>query len=197
MIGWGRWVERGVAFDDRQLLTLVNKLRRSQNQHRWIRPVDRWPNGVEQISGRPAFTGETIVEILGSVMKSEPDWAALPHDTPFIIRSLLQRCLQKDRSRRVHDMVDVPDRDRRSVKHAGHRINGGSFNQESRQKIRWVAGFVLVAIVGTALGVRRRRPLLPADGFDFFFHSADYQMGRQIRALADELDYRSTQREHS
>jgi hypothetical protein len=30
-----------------------------------------------------------------SVMKSEPEWQALPAETPLAIRALLRRCLQK------------------------------------------------------------------------------------------------------
>jgi serine/threonine-protein kinase len=40
-------------------------------------------------------------------MRSEPDWKALPADTPAKIRDLVKRCLQKDPKRRLHDIADA------------------------------------------------------------------------------------------
>jgi Tol biopolymer transport system component len=48
-----------------------------------------------------------LIEILGSVVKAEPDWNALPADTPPLIRSLLHRCLQKERSKRLPNVADA------------------------------------------------------------------------------------------
>ena len=61
----------------------------------------------EMVAGQMAFSGESIVEILSAVLRAEPDWTALPESTPAAIRSLLKRCLQKDRSRRLRDIVDA------------------------------------------------------------------------------------------
>jgi WD40-like Beta Propeller Repeat len=61
----------------------------------------------EMLAGRAAFGGDTITDILGSVVKSEPDWAMLPKDTPPHIRRLLTRCLQKDKKRRLHHIADA------------------------------------------------------------------------------------------
>jgi len=71
---------------------------------------DVWAFGVvlyEMLSGKPAFEGETIIEILGGVTKVAPAWNALPETTPPQIRSLLRRCLQKDRRRRLR-AIDLP-----------------------------------------------------------------------------------------
>ena len=64
---------------------------------------DLWAFGVvvmEMLTGRPVFAGETVSHVLASVLKSEPDWAALPANTPHAIRRMLRRCLEKDRKRR-------------------------------------------------------------------------------------------------
>ena len=61
----------------------------------------------EMLTGRPAFEGETVGEILGSVFKSEPDWSRLPSGTSQAILRLLRRCLQKDRKLRLHDIADA------------------------------------------------------------------------------------------
>ena len=74
------------------------------------RRADIWALGCvlyEMLAGRRAFEGETISDVLASVIKSEPDWSALPAETPPAMRKLLRRCLQKDPRQRLHDMGDV------------------------------------------------------------------------------------------
>ena len=78
------------------------------------RPVDRradvWAFGCllyECLIGRRAFPGETISDILAEVIKSEPDWAALPEGTPVSVRRLLRRCLAKDPDSRLRDLGDA------------------------------------------------------------------------------------------
>ena len=71
---------------------------------------DIWAFGCvlyEMLTGKQAFTGDTITDILGGIVKIDPDWSALPADTPSSIRSLLRRCLQKDRAERLRDAGDV------------------------------------------------------------------------------------------
>jgi len=61
----------------------------------------------ELLTGKRSFEGETVTEIVASVLKSEPDWERLPDDTPGVIRSLLQRCLRKDPHRRLQHVGDI------------------------------------------------------------------------------------------
>jgi Tol biopolymer transport system component/predicted Ser/Thr protein kinase len=74
------------------------------------RPVDKradiWAFGVllcEMLTGRPAFTGADITEILASVVKDKPDLSKLPQK----VRPLLERCLQKDPKSRLRDIGDA------------------------------------------------------------------------------------------
>jgi serine/threonine protein kinase/tetratricopeptide (TPR) repeat protein len=72
--------------------------------------TDIWAFGCvvyEVLSGRRAFTGETVTDVLAAIVTSEPDWEALPPDTPPRIRDLLGRCLQKDPNRRLRDVGDA------------------------------------------------------------------------------------------
>jgi Tol biopolymer transport system component/tRNA A-37 threonylcarbamoyl transferase component Bud32 len=61
----------------------------------------------ECLTGKQAFHGETVSDTLASILKSEPDWSALPAETPGRVRSLLRRCLEKDPKRRLHDVADA------------------------------------------------------------------------------------------
>src|SRR5580704_9549991 len=65
--------------------------------------TDIWAFGCvlyELLTGKQAFEGETVTEILAAVLKGEPDWQALPPSTPTKIRDLLRRCLQKNVNQR-------------------------------------------------------------------------------------------------
>ncbi len=72
--------------------------------------ADIWAFGCvlyEMLTGSPAFAGDGVAEVLANVIKTEPDWSALPADTPAALRLCVQRCLQKDLRQRLHDIADV------------------------------------------------------------------------------------------
>ena len=68
------------------------------------RRADIWSFGAvlyEMLSGKRAFAGESVSDTLATVLKLDPDWNALPGDTPAPIRKLVRRCLTKDRKQRL------------------------------------------------------------------------------------------------
>src|ERR1700681_2711772 len=72
--------------------------------------TDIWAFGCvlyELLCGHQAFEGEDVTEILAAVVKSEPDWKRLPEATPPTIRTLLRRCMRKDKRQRLQDAVGV------------------------------------------------------------------------------------------
>jgi Tol biopolymer transport system component len=77
-------------------------------------PVDRrtdlWAFGCllfEMLSGKKAFDGPTITDVLAAVVTRDPDWSALPSDTPTPVKRLLRRCLEKDLKKRLRDAGDA------------------------------------------------------------------------------------------
>jgi serine/threonine protein kinase/Tol biopolymer transport system component len=71
---------------------------------------DIWAFGCvlyEMLTGRLAFPGETTSDIIAKVIEREPNWSALPVNTPAGLRRLVQRCLTKDPKQRVRDIGDV------------------------------------------------------------------------------------------
>jgi serine/threonine protein kinase len=72
--------------------------------------ADIWSFGVvlyEMLTGRYLFRGETVSDTLAEVLKTDPDWKALPAETPPAIRKLLRRCLVKDPKLRLRDIGDA------------------------------------------------------------------------------------------
>ena len=68
--------------------------------------TDIWAFGAvlyELLTGKPAFHGEDVGDILASVVKTEPAFDSLPANISPSIRVLLQRCLRKDRRQRTPD----------------------------------------------------------------------------------------------
>ena len=57
---------------------------------------DVWALGCvlyELLTGRRDFDGEDVSETLASILRSEPDWNALPKDVPPAVVALIRRML--------------------------------------------------------------------------------------------------------
>jgi serine/threonine-protein kinase len=68
------------------------------------RRADVWAFGIvlmEMLTGNRVYSGKTLSDTLAGVLAREPEWDALPADTPPKIRRLLERCLEKDSSQRL------------------------------------------------------------------------------------------------
>ncbi|MGP8244490.1 MAG: protein kinase domain-containing protein [Bryobacteraceae bacterium] len=79
-------------------------------------PVDKrtdiWAFGVvfyELLTGKRLFGGDgmTVSDSLAAVLTREPDFNALPKDTPPRVRRVLEHCLRKDLKQRLRDMGDA------------------------------------------------------------------------------------------
>ena len=72
--------------------------------------TDIWAFGCllyELLAGKRAFPGETLQDTIAAVQEREPDWQALPANTPSRVRELMRRCLQKDVNLRLHDIAEA------------------------------------------------------------------------------------------
>ena len=72
--------------------------------------TDIWAFGCvifELLTGRKAFSGATVSDLLAAILTQEPRWPELPSDVPESIRALLRRCLEKDAKKRLRDIGDA------------------------------------------------------------------------------------------
>jgi Tol biopolymer transport system component len=68
------------------------------------RRADIWAFGVvlmEMLTGHRVYAGKTLSDTLAGVLARDPEWNDLPKDTPTPVRRLLERCLEKEASRRL------------------------------------------------------------------------------------------------
>ena len=72
--------------------------------------IDIWAFGLvlfEMITGHQMYDQPTVSETIAAVLHQDPSLEGLPSETPWRIRELLERCLQKDRRMRLQHMGDA------------------------------------------------------------------------------------------
>ena len=117
------------------------------------------------------FEGATVSHILASVLKTEPDWAALPPDTPSVLRRVLRHCLAKDRKERLHDIADA----RLEIAEVARTSGTETATAGAVPQLRvWqrpipaaVVALAIAAMTGLAAWTLTRPDLIPADVMRF------------------------------
>ena len=128
--------------------------------------TDIWSFGCvlyEMLTGRRAYQGATISDTLAAILEREPNWRALPDETTPNIRRVLKRCLEKDASRRLHDIADG----RIELEDPSGPTTAGVV-RGPRTYIPWLvaAGAVVAAGAALVLPSRPEAPALPELRFE-------------------------------
>ena len=122
------------------------------------RRADIWAFGCvlyEMLTGRQAFTnGETVSDTLAAILTREPEWGALPTNTPARMRALLERCVRKDARRRLQDIgearIEIEDAQKDPAPAAASR---GSVTSR-RREYAWAAMALISILAAVLLGAR-------------------------------------------
>jgi eukaryotic-like serine/threonine-protein kinase len=160
---------------------------------------DVWSFGCvlfEMLTGKQSFSGETLTDILASVVRAEPDWNLLTASTPETIRRLLRRCLTKDPKQRLRDIGEA----RITIE----SFQSGRSEEDTEMTIRnkppplkrtlvWIAGIALAFILG-GLGIWLLRPVssemplrkteLQIPGLDLSFIYYGYSISPNGKSIA-------------
>ena len=113
----------------------------------------------EMLTGKQTFQGEDVGDILATVVKTEPDWSRLPESTPPAIRTLLRRCLRKERHQRLSDAGAVRiEIEEALASPAAAPAAAASAANRWRQFLPWAAAVVLSVVTGLAVWTLRPTP---------------------------------------
>jgi Tol biopolymer transport system component len=121
-------------------------------------PVDKradiWAFGAvlyEMLTGKAAFAGETIAEILASVMKEQPNLTVLPAQ----VRTAVERCLSKDQRKRWGSIGDV-----RWALETGQGIEAHTARRRARRQWPAIAATALLGVAALLYVFRTSSPPL-------------------------------------
>ena len=124
----------------------------------------------ELLTGKRAFEGETVTETLAKVLEGEPDWDALPEDTPARVIELLTDCLEKDSAERLPDIGHVRIQIKKALRKPVGALTTEVTTTAQPAQQRWVLtmGLVVGAVVAGLAVWLFMQPSLPEQPLNRF-----------------------------
>ena len=113
------------------------------------------------LTGRNPFARATITDTLAAIVEREPDWSALPQETPVHVMRLLKRCLEKDARKRLRDIADgcieLDDMTADALEISG--TSTGHARRRRREYVAW--SFTAVGLIGLVASLLVSRHATP------------------------------------
>ena len=117
------------------------------------RRADVWAFGVvcyEMLTGSRLFKGEDVSDTMAAVLRQPIDLAALPPGTPTAVRTLLERCLERDPRQRLRDIGEARVAlERIGAAPAAGSAAAGTAPAVTSRSARTVVPWILLAITVT------------------------------------------------
>jgi hypothetical protein len=116
------------------------------------RRADIWAFGCvlyEMLTGRTAFEGDTVSDVITAILGREVDWNALPASTPESVRRLLRRCLTKDAAHRLRDIADA----RLDLEEEDEPDSPDAAAERAPRPVPWLVVAVAIAAVAATFAV--------------------------------------------
>jgi Tol biopolymer transport system component len=122
--------------------------------------ADIWAFGCvvfEMLTGTRAFAGDDVSETLAAVLRAEPEWKALPAETPAPIRKLLRRCLEKDARRRLQAIGDarLEIEDALAGTAEGQPMAAAPARAHRRERLAWAVASLLLVVLVASIAIGR------------------------------------------
>src|SRR5262249_49245685 len=111
----------------------------------------------EMLTGRQAFQGKTVSDILASVLAREPDLTVLPPDLNPRVREVLRRCLNKNLKGRWQAVGDLRI-ELETVAADPYRTSESTTPVRRRHQVMWISALGILTLIAVAASVVALRP---------------------------------------
>lgn len=115
---------------------------------------DIWAFGVvlyQILSGESCFGGDTVTDVLASIVKEQPDWDRVAEPLPPRLRQLLDRMLDKDPRTRLRDIGEARVTLEKLIAGDDGQSEPVPTDPPSRPRWPWVAGAAIFAVAAIAV----------------------------------------------
>jgi eukaryotic-like serine/threonine-protein kinase len=144
--------------------------------------ADIWAFGCvlfEMLTGRAAFSGKDVTDILAAVIRSEPEWNSLPANLHWRLREVIERCLKKDAKDRYHDISDVKvDIQKVLIDPSGvlvQPVTEAEPRTKLRQMLPWLAVAIVLGAIIAGVAVWKLKPPEPRQIMHFYYELPEGQ----------------------
>ncbi|MBP1609554.1 MAG: serine/threonine protein kinase [Acidobacteria bacterium] len=155
------------------------------------RRADIWAFGAvlfEMLTGKPAFPGEEVTEILASVIKGDSSLNLLPENLHPRVREAITRCLQKDARRRYSSITDARYEIEQALLDPSGVLARPAAVAKARKKLRlglpWVAAIAMLCLLIAGVAAWKLKPSEPRRTVRF---DHDLPAGQQFTQLNRQL----------
>jgi serine/threonine protein kinase len=160
------------------------------------KPVDKrtdiWAFGCvlyEMLTGKAAFQGEDVTEILAAVVKSGVNLDLLPANIHPRVREAITRCLEKDQKKRYADIGEAQYEIEKVLTDPSGVFAQPSLLAKPRRKLRlgipWITAAVIITAIIASIAVWYLKPIPPPEPKQVMRFEYELPEGQQFGDLTE------------